>query len=313
MLSKEYLDNPSISASDLKRIFKRGYDEFKAYKEKCLPPEPVSPSLTFGSYFHSLVFNPKEAEREYVEIDPDEMPSSPQQQAFLDYILDGEDTIKAYEMSYSTRNMTEKAVIEKALELRQKLAPYLDKFSLNPFATKIHKKDVKLANEMKKSLMEYGDKMLEKSSNKAPVENFSIFFKIFFNSNSIFEEPLFGKIELTDIKGVPDLYLVENETVYLSDLKTISHSGPNECIKSMQEHQYYLSLQMYLYLIYLKHNLPINKVDNAKVSLMFVSKSPPFNCTEIKLNIKNLNIIFNAIHIYEQIKDERFSMFNIDI
>lgn len=124
-----YEDKTRISNSNIGWFLNKG----PAFLHKMLTEdvsEEKNPVLERGTMIHEYVLQPEEFQKDYVVWDK-EKPSSAQQEKFCQELVNSVEiepdkaSISAYKASYTTKGMSDKACLEKALEIEKRLKDYI--------------------------------------------------------------------------------------------------------------------------------------------------------------------------------------------
>lgn len=124
-----YEDKTRISNSNIGWFLNKG----PAFLHKMLTedvPEEKNPVLERGTMIHEYILQPDEFQKDYVVWDK-EKPSSTQQEKFCQELANSVEiepdkaSISAYKASYTTKGMSDKACLEKALEIEKRLKDYI--------------------------------------------------------------------------------------------------------------------------------------------------------------------------------------------
>lgn len=124
-----YDDKTRISNSNIGWFLNKG----PAFLHKMLTedvPEEKNTVLERGTMIHEYILQPEEFQKDYVVWDK-EKPSSVQQEKFCQELANSVEiepekaSISAYKASYTTKGMSDKACLEKALEIEKRLKDYI--------------------------------------------------------------------------------------------------------------------------------------------------------------------------------------------
>ena len=124
-----YEDRSRLSNSNIGWFLNKG----PAFLHKMLTedvPEEKNPVLERGTMIHEYILQPEEFQKDYVVWDK-EKPSSAQQEKFCQELANSVEiepdkaSISAYKASYTTKGMSDKACLEKALEIEKRLKDYI--------------------------------------------------------------------------------------------------------------------------------------------------------------------------------------------
>lgn len=124
-----YEDKTRISNSNIGWFLNKG----PAFLHKMLTedvPEEKNSVLERGTMIHEYILQPDEFQKDYVVWDK-EKPSSAQQEKFCQELANSVEiepdkaSISAYKASYTTKGMSDKACLEKALEIEKRLKDYI--------------------------------------------------------------------------------------------------------------------------------------------------------------------------------------------
>lgn len=226
--TRGYRDHPHISNSDLRYL--HSPQSFYAAKAGLIEQSPPADHQILGTAFEDILVNDGNLPDGYM-VKPDMVfPSSPAQHKFVEMMLDGNDAVSAYKMSYVAKGK-EDTIEKKALDLYDSLKDWITFQTTCKNKIVLDQTDVDKLQKMYLSTISY------------PLYN------QLFNKDLIVKH----RVQITDLqhwniswKGELDFLIIDehNEIVYIIDLKTTSsHIGTFHF--DVVRYRYYRQLALY--------------------------------------------------------------------